>query len=172
MDKKVTKKATKKETKKKTPATPKKSESGETATKKKTVKRKKVEDIPDEEPAGVINKADDAPKDLRGTKRRGRPTNAERSKTSSIDEDLALVCADWLQDIKTARKKIPLAVKIKALPNMLKHLVREDDVDDESELTLVLLADRYLGAQKTFNEAEAMSRDEVQSNKTKQKDAS
>lgn len=159
--------------------------------KEKTVKKKSpatrkkvVEDIPDEEPKGIIqdtaaDAAADAPADLRGRKRAGRPNNTERARTESIDEKVALICADWLDDIKAARKTISVKDKIKGLPNMLKHLVRDDDVDDESEVTLILLADRYLGAQKQFKDAEEQSRREVQqavtrnakqSNKPKQKD--
>lgn len=145
-----------------------------------TVRKKKVEDIPDEEPKGIIqDTAADAPADLRGRKRAGRPNNTERARTESIDEKVALICADWLDDIKAARKTISIKDKIKGLPNMLKHLVRDDDVDDESEVTLILLADRYLGAQKQFKDAEEQSRREVQqavtrnakqSNRPKQKD--
>ena len=143
-----------------------------------TVRKKKVEDIPDEEPKGIVAESE-APADIRGRKRAGRPNNEERAKSSSIDEKVALICADWLDDIKAARKSIPLAWKIKALPGMLKNLVREDDVDDESDVTLILLADRYLGSQKQFREAEEQSRREVleavtrnakQSSTTKQKD--
>ena len=138
--------------------------------KKSPATRKKVvEDIP----------SDEAPADIRGRKRAGKPSNEERAKTSNIDEKVALVCADWLDDIRKERKNIPITAKIKALPGMLSHLVREDDVDDESDVTLILLADRYLGAQKTFHDAEEQSRreaqaaihhDEEQSTKSKRKD--
>lgn len=128
-----------------------------------TVRKKKVEDIPDEEPKSIIqDTAADAPADLRGRKRAGRPTDAERSKQEFRDEKIALLCADWLDDIRKARKQIPLTAKLKSLPKYLKLLVREDDVDDESDVTLVLLADKYLGAQRQFHEAEEQSRKEIQ----------
>ena len=121
--------------------------------KKSLATRKKVaEDIPSGE----------APADIRGRKRAGKPSNEERSKQSSRDEKVALICADWLDDIKKARKEIPLAIKIKNLPNYLKLLVREDEVDDEEDLTLILLADKYLGDQKTFHDAEEQSKREIQ----------
>lgn len=121
--------------------------------KKSTATRKKVaEDLP----------SDEAPADIRGRKRAGKPSNEERSKQSFRDEKVALICADWLEDIKKARGVIPLAMKIKNLPKYLKLLVREDEVDDESDVTLVLLADKYLGAQKTFRDAEEQSRREAQ----------
>ena len=133
---KATKADAKKPPKKKSPATHK----------------KVVEDIP----------SDEAPADIRGRKRAGKPSNEERSKQSSRDEKVALICADWLDDIKRARKDIPLAMKIKNLPNYLKLLVREDEVDDESDVTLILLADKYLGSQRTFNEANEQSKREIQ----------
>ncbi len=121
--------------------------------KKYPATRKKVaEDIP----------SDEVPADTRGRKRAGKPSNEERSKQSSRDEKVALICADWLDDIKKARKEIPLAMKIKNLPNYLKLLVREDEVDDEEDLTLILLADKYLGDQKTFHDAEEQSKREIQ----------
>lgn len=121
--------------------------------KKSPATRKKVvEDI----------QSDEAPADIRGRKRAGKPSNEERSKQASRDEKVALICADWLDDIRKERKNIPLAVKIKNLPNYLKLLVREDDVDDESDLTLILLADKYLGSQRTFNDANEQSKREIQ----------
>ena len=114
--------------------------------------KKVAEDIP----------SDEVPADIRGRKRAGKPSNEERSKQSSRDEKVALICADWLDDIKKARKEIPLAMKIKNLPNYLKLLVREDEVDDEEDLTLILLADKYLGDQKTFHDAEEQSKREIQ----------
>lgn len=133
------------------------------AKKKTTVRKKKVEDIPDEEPKGIKEDASsDAPKDLRGRKPAGRPTDAERSKQEFRDEKIALLCADWLDDIRKARNEIPITAKIKNLPSYLKLLVREDDVDDESDVTLVLLADKYLGSQKQFQDAEEQSRKEIQ----------
>ena len=121
--------------------------------KKSPATRKKVaEDLP----------SDEAPADIRCRKRAGKPSNEERSKQSSRDEKVALTCADWLDDIKKSRKEIPLAIKIKNLPNYLKLLVREDEVDDEEDLTLILLADKYLGDQKTFNDAEEQSKREIQ----------
>lgn len=129
-----------------------------------TVRKKKVEDIPAEEPKGIVQEAGvDAPADLRGRKRAGRPTDAERSKQEFRDEKIALLCADWIDDIRKERENIPITAKIKALPNFIKLLVREDDVDDESDVTLVLLADKYLGLQKQFHEAEEQSRKEIQS---------
>lgn len=159
-------KENKKEVKKSTVS---KKEKVEKKKKSSATRKKVVEDIP----------ADEAPADIRGRKRAGKPSNEERAKTSNIDEKVALVCADWLDDIRKERKNIPITAKIKALPGMLSHLVREDDVDDESDVTLILLADRYLGAQKTFHDAEEQSRreaqaaihhDEEQSTKSKRKD--
>ena len=129
-----------------------KKEKVEKKKKSPATRKKVVEDIPSEE----------APADIRGRKRAGKPSNEERSKQSSRDEKVALICADWLDDIKKARKEIPLAMKIKYLPNYLKLLVREDEVDDEEDLTLILLADKYLGDQKTFHDAEEQSKREIQ----------
>lgn len=132
---------------------PTKADAKKSPKKKSPATRKKVvEDIP----------SDEAPADIRGRKRAGKPSNEERAKTSNIDQKVALLCADWLDDIRKERKNIPITAKIKALPGMLSHLVREDDADDESEVTLILLADRYLGAQKTFHDAEEQSRREAQ----------
>ena len=137
-----------------------------------TVRKKKAEDIPDEEPKGIIKKsaakegkktaAADTPSDIRGRKRAGKPSNAERSKQEVRDEKIALLCADWLDDIRKERKNIPIALKIKNLPNYLKLLVRDDEVDDESDVTLLLLADKYLGKQKEFHDAEEQSRRDAQ----------
>ena len=129
-----------------------KKEKVEKKKKSPATRKKVVEDIP----------SDEAPADIRGRKRPGKPSNEERSKQSSRDEKVALICADWLDDIKKARKDIPLAMKIKNLPNYLKLLVREDEVDDEEDLTLILLADKYLGDQKTFHDAEEQSKREIQ----------
>ena len=129
-----------------------KKEKVEKKKKSPATRKKVVEDIP----------SDEAPADIRGRKRAGKPSNEERSKQSSRDEKVALICADWLDDIKKARKEIPLAIKIKNLPNYLKLLVREDEVDDEEDLTLILLADKYLGDQKTFHDAEEQSKREIQ----------
>lgn len=142
---------------------------GKTDKAKKTVKKKSpatrkkvVEDIPDEEPKGIVSAPEnEKPKDIRGRKRAGKPSNAERCRQEARDEKVALICADWLDDIKKARKEIPLAIKIKNLPKYLKLLTREDDVDDESDVTLVLLADKYLGDQKTFHDAEEQSKKEA-----------
>lgn len=154
--KETTKKKPTKATKPDKPARPAKAaavKKEKSPKKKSPATRKKVaEDIP----------TDEAPADIRGRKRAGKPSNEERAKTSNIDEKVALVCADWLDDIRKERKNIPITAKIKALPRMLSHLVREDDVDDESDVTLILLADRYLGAQKTFHDAEEQSRREAQ----------
>ena len=154
--KETTKKKPTKDTKPDKPAKPAKAAAvkKEKSPKKKSpaTRKKVVEDIP----------ADEAPADIRGRKRAGKPSNEERSKQSSRDEKVALICADWLDDIKKARQDIPLAMKIKNLPNYLKLLVREDDVDDESDVTLILLADKYLGLQRTFNDANEQSKREIQ----------
>lgn len=142
----------KKKVEKPTKAKATKADAKKSPKKSPATRKKVVEDIP----------ADEAPADIRGRKRAGKPSNEERSKQSSRDEKVALICADWLDDIKKARKEIPLAMKIKNLPNYLKLLVREDDVDDESDVTLILLADKYLGSQRTFNDANEQSKREIQ----------
>lgn len=132
------------------------------ASSKETAVAAPAKQVKKRKPTGIAAEPDGIPTDLRGRKRAGRPDNAERAKTESIDEKVSLICADWLDDIKKARKSIPIDLKVKALPNMLKHLVRDEEQDDESDVTLVLLADRYLGSQKQFNDAEEMSKRDAQ----------
>lgn len=134
-------------------------------TTKKAVKKDDV-DIPDEMPEGVTipEDIDEAPRDLRGSKPAGRPTNAERSKTSAIDEKTNLLIADIIGDIQKARSdnKLSLELEVKLLPQLLNHMVRDDDQEDESELTMTILGKKYLNEQKKVKAATLAARGEIQ----------
>lgn len=131
----------------------------------KVVKKSDV-DIPDEMPEGVTipEDIDEAPRDLRGNKPAGRPTNAERSKTSAIDEKTNLLIADIIGDIQKARSdnKLSLELEVKLLPQLLNHMVRDDDQEDESELTMTILGKKYLNEQKKVKAATLAARGEIQ----------
>lgn len=99
----------------------------------------------------------DIPTDLRGSHRRGRVSNKERTSKAWIEEQEKLLAADLLADIRKARKDMTIAMKIRAYDTLMRHIVFEDDSNDESTLTLELMGQRYLGLKIEMKNAEKAS---------------
>ena len=109
-----------------------------------------------------VSKNDDIPVDLRAQRRVGRPSNKERASVEKIDEDLRLLCSSWLKELLGEKgKKIPVEMKARLLPNLMRMIERDDadQQDDEKNATRELLGQKYLTLRAASISAEEASRE-------------
>lgn len=97
------------------------------------------------EPVVQEPKVSDAPVDLRGKKRNGRPSNDERTTNEEIKKNLRLLTADLIQDIRRDLKKYSGKDKASLLSTCLRTLsLNDEEGRDEGDITFELLAKKYL----------------------------
>ena len=105
------------------------------------------------------------PEDLRGKRAAGRPSNAERTSSKYIEEQLALFAADLLADLRKNHKSIPIERKGDLLCKILPHLAKSDDEQDSKALSLELMGKKYLELEVKIHAAEEASREAASSKK-------
>lgn len=97
------------------------------------------------EPAALVPQVSDAPKDLRGKKHNGRPSNDERTTNEEIKKNLRLLTADLIQEIRRDLKKYSGKDKASLLSTCLRTLsLNDEEGRDEGDITFELLAKKYL----------------------------
>lgn len=116
-------------------------------------------------PRKPVSDDKDIPTDLRGKRRAGRPSNAERTSSKYIDEQLALFAADLLADLRKNHKKIPIERKGDLLCKILPHLTRTESEQDNKALSMELLGKKYLGLEIKIHAAEEASREAASTKK-------
>lgn len=116
-------------------------------------------------PRKPVSDDKDIPTDLRGKRSAGRPSNAERTSSKYIDEQLALFAADLLADLRKNHKKIPIERKGDLLCKILPHLTRTESEQDNKALSMELLGKKYLGLEIKIHAAEEASREAASTKK-------
>lgn len=116
-------------------------------------------------PRKPVSNDKDIPTDLRGKRSAGRPSNAERTSSKYIDEQLALFAADLLADLRKNHKKIPIERKGDLLCKILPHLTRTESEQDNKALSMELLGKKYLGLEIKIHAAEEASREAASTKK-------
>lgn len=135
---------TSKKVNKKVPTSPQSEELVQTAAEKKPKRARKVADIPE---------------DLRSGRSAGRPSNAERTSSKYLDDQLALLAADLLADLRKNHKKVPIERKGDLLCKILPHLARSENPEDSKTLTMEIMGKKYLGLEIKIREAEEATRE-------------
>lgn len=135
---------TSKKVNKKVPTSPQSEELVQTAAEKKPKRVRKVADIPE---------------DLRSGRSAGRPSNAERTSSKYLDEQLALLAADLLADLRKNHKKVPIERKGDLLCKILPHLARSENPEDSKTLSMEIMGKKYLGLEIKIREAEEATRE-------------
>lgn len=85
------------------------------------------------------------PKDLRHTKKGGRPSNADRTTATAMKDTIRKTCADILASFnkKDSIEKMSTDDKITYLQKMLPYVINED-VEDEGSVTMDLLCKKAM----------------------------
>ena len=135
---------TSKKVNKKVPTSPQSEELVQTAAEKKPKRVRKVADIPE---------------DLRSGRSAGRPSNAERTSSKYLDDQLALLAADLLADLRKNHKKVPIERKGDLLCKILPHLARSENPEDSKILSMEIMGKKYLGLEIKIREAEEATRE-------------
>lgn len=135
---------TSKKVNKKVPTSPQSEELVQTAAEKKPKRARKDADIPE---------------DLRSGRSAGRPSNAERTSSKYLDDQLALLAADLLADLRKNRKKVPIERKGDLLCKILPHLARSENPEDSKTLSMEIMGKKYLGLEIKIREAEEATRE-------------
>ena len=135
---------TSKKVNKKVPTSPQSEELVQTAAEKKPKRVRKVADIPE---------------DLRSGRSAGRPSNAERTSSKYLDDQLALLAADLLADLRKNHKKVPIERKGDLLCKILPHLARSENPEDSKTLSMEIMGKKYLGLEIKIREAEEATRE-------------
>ena len=91
---------------------------------------KLVQTAAEKKPKRQRKVAADIPEDLRSGRSAGRPSNAERTSTKYLDDQLALLAADLLADLRKNHKKVPIERKGDLLCKILPHLARSENPED------------------------------------------
>lgn len=113
-------------------------------------------------PRKPVSDDKDIPEDLRGKRvSAGRPSNAERTTSQYLDNQLALLAADLLADIRKNYKKIPIDKKGDFLCKILPHLTRTESEQDSKTLSMELLGKKYLDIKVKIHDAEEATRVEA-----------
>lgn len=142
---------TSKKVNKKVPTSPQSEELVQTAAEKKPKRVRKV--------------AADVPEDLRSGRSAGRPSNAERTSSKYLDDQLALLAADLLADLRKNHKKVPIERKGDLLCKILPHLARSENPEDSKTLSMEIMGKKYLGLEIKIREAEEATREAATSKK-------
>ena len=142
---------TSKKVNKKVPTSPQAEELVQTAAEKKPKRVRKV--------------AADIPEDLRSGRSAGRPSNAERTSSKYLDDQLALLAADLLADLRKNHKKVPIERKGDLLCKILPHLARSENPEDSKTLSMEIMGKKYLGLEIKIREAEEATREAATSKK-------
>ena len=142
---------TSKKVNKKVPTSPQAEELVQTAAEKKPKRVRKV--------------AADIPEDLRSGRSAGRPSNAERTSSKYLDDQLALLAADLLADLRKNHKKVPIERKGDLLCKILPHLARSENLEDSKTLSMEIMGKKYLGLEIKIREAEEATREAATSKK-------
>ena len=137
---------TSKKVNKKVPTSPQSEELVQTAAEKKPNRPRKLADT-------------DSPEDLRSGRYTGRPSNAERTSSKYLDDQLALLAADLLADLRKNHKKIPIDRKGDLLCKILPHLAKSDNPEDSKTLSMEIMGKKYLGLEIKIREAEEATRE-------------
>lgn len=137
---------TSKKVNKKVPTSPQSEELVQTAAEKKPRRAHKVADT-------------DFPEDLRSGRSAGRPSNAERTSSKYLDDQLALLAADLLADLRKNHKKVPIERKGDLLCKILPHLARSENPEDSKTLSMEIMGKKYLGLEIKIREAEEATRE-------------
>lgn len=82
-------------------------------------------------------------KDIRGTKKEGRPSNQERSSSKSIEEQARLIVADILLDLRKNVKMMSVQEQTAVLGKLM-PLVTQDDSSSATDTSFDILAERCL----------------------------
>lgn len=135
---------TSKKVNKKVPTSPQSEELVQTAAAKKPKRARKDADIPE---------------DLRSGRSAGRPSNAERTSSKYLDDQLALLAADLLADLRKNHKKVPIERKGDLLCKILPHLARSENPEDSKTLSMEIMGKKYLGLEIKIREAEEATRE-------------
>lgn len=135
---------TSKKVNKKVPTSPQSEELVQTATEKKPKR---------------VRKDTDFPEDLRSGRSAGRPSNAERTSSKYLDDQLALLAADLLADLRKNHKKVPIERKGDLLCKILPHLARSENPEDSKTLSMEIMGKKYLGLEIKIREAEEATRE-------------
>lgn len=135
---------TSKKVNKKVPISPQSEELVQTAAEKKPKRARKDTDIPE---------------DLRSGRSAGRPSNAERTSSKYLDDQLALLAADLLADLRKNHKKVPIERKGDLLCKILPHLARSENPEDSKTLSMEIMGKKYLGLEIKIREAEEATRE-------------
>ncbi len=101
----------------------------------------------------------DIPEDLRSGRSAGRPSNAERTSSKYLDDQLALLAADLLADLRKNHKKVPIERKGDLLCKILPHLARSENPEDSKTLSMEIMGKKYLGLEIKIREAEEATRE-------------
>lgn len=141
---------TSKKVNKKVPTSPQSEELVQTAAEKKPKRARKDTDIPE---------------DLRSGRSAGRPSNAERTSSKYLDDQLALLAADLLADLRKNHKKVPIERKGDLLCKILPHLARSENPEDSKTLSMEIMGKKYLGLEIKIREAEEATREAATSKK-------
>lgn len=141
---------TSKKVNKKVPTSPQSEELVQTASEKKPKRVRKDAEIPE---------------DLRSGRSAGRPSNAERTSSKYLDDQLALLAADLLADLRKNHKKVPIERKGDLLCKILPHLARSENPEDSKTLSLEIMGKKYLGLEIKIREAEEATREAATSKK-------
>ena len=132
---------------KKVPTSPQSEELVQTAAEQNTPKKRRV------------RKDADIPEDLRSGRSAGRPSNAERTSSKYLDDQLALLAADLLADLRKNHKKVPIERKGDLLCKILPHLARSENPEDSKTLSMEIMGKKYLGLEIKIREAEEATRE-------------
>ena len=141
---------TSKKVNKKVPTSPQSEELVQTAAEKKPKRVRKDTDIPE---------------DLRSGRSAGRPSNAERTSSKYLDDQLALLAADLLADLRKNHKKVPIERKGDLLCKILPHLARSENPEDSKTLSMEIMGKKYLGLEIKIREAEEATREAASTKK-------
>jgi len=82
-------------------------------------------------------------KDLRSSKKNGRPSNEERSSGSAIRDGLHLLAADLIRDLRSEVKIMTPQEKTNLLGRLLQY-VADDEGKSVEEASFDILAEKYL----------------------------
>lgn len=121
------------------------------------VKEQKPKKAAAKKPKKVSAEPDDIPRDLRGDKRHGRMSNAEKTSKKYIDQQKALLAAELLGDLRKNRATLPWPVKVNLLKGLLNNIVLEDDSNDEGTVSLEVMGKRYLSLHVQIQDANEAS---------------
>lgn len=138
---------TSKKVNKKVPTSPQSEELVQTAAEQNAPKKRRV------------RKDTDFPEDLRSGRSAGRPSNAERTSSKYLDDQLALLAADLLADLRKNHKKVPIERKGDLLCKILPHLARSENPEDSKTLSMEIMGKKYLGLEIKIREAEEATRE-------------